>query len=135
MKPVGEPDAGIRTSGSMSGERNRGDALHQYPRLSSTLLKSMIGIALSVVQKGQRRYCGAYSKSSLEMRFGCNGPGTAETAFSRPKSLSPCFFSRWIQVNCCKGGVSDNVGGVKHSSSTLAPVLQRAHHFVSYLFC
>jgi hypothetical protein len=37
MKPVGEPDAVIRTSGSMSGERNRGGALRPYPRLSSTL--------------------------------------------------------------------------------------------------
>jgi hypothetical protein len=40
MRPVGEPDAGTRTSGSMSGERKRGGALRQYPRLSSTLLKN-----------------------------------------------------------------------------------------------
>lgn len=55
MKPVGEPDAGNRTSGSMSGEGNR--IAQATPRRSSTLLLNLCLACLIAlpVAVGRRR--------------------------------------------------------------------------------
>src|SRR5712691_9191659 len=71
---------------------------------------SMIGVALSVVQQGQRRYFGVYSESSLEMRFGCNAPRTTK----------PARCLRWSGADTVRGRCADRAVFSAHRVAGLA---------------
>ncbi len=80
MKPVGEPDVGTRTSGSMSGERKRGGALRLYPRLSSTLPMMTKNSPEILAENLGDGYLGLRCVTSLQMRFCNNAPWTSKSA-------------------------------------------------------
>src|SRR5574337_1144721 len=93
VKPVGEPDAVIRTSGSMSGERNRGGALRPYSRLSSTLPMKLQGTPATLVRNGPDCYFAFCSEASLKVSLVAMATGHRKLRVGLVGSHKASFFT------------------------------------------